>query len=403
MTEAPARQGVLDTLRATPPQARYLLGGVLINQLGAFVQTFLVLYLVHKGLSAGQAGLSLTVFSGGAVLGMLVGGELIDRIGARNTLGLSMACSAVLISSIPWLSSPDGYFALLVFVAVAGAMTQAYRPAAAALLSDLMPSEQRVMAFSLLRIALNVGAAIGPLIAAALILVNWDLLFWLDGLTALIYAALVVRLLPRNAGRRGDAATVEAPRAGYGVLLRDGRYLVYLVNMLISAAIYVQFMVALPLKITAEGHSATLYSAVLALSSIVLITCELAVTARVQHWPAHVAAGVGTTLFALGLAGYGLSSGSVLPIVVSTVVFVSGVMTSGPTKFAHPAKFPAAVKGRYIGASQAMFGLGMAIGPAVGVAGWNLLGNDFWLACGVAGLVAAACAVAGMRESVNPA
>jgi hypothetical protein len=182
------------------------------------------------------------------------------------------------------------------------------------------------------------------------------------------------------------------------VLLRDGRYLFYLVNMLISAAIYVQFMVTLPLKITAEGHPTVVYSIVLAASSIILITCELAITARVQHWPAHVTAGVGTVLFALGLTGFGLPSASIVAILASTVVFVGGVMTSGPTKFAHPAKFPAAVKGRYIAASQAMFGLGMAIGPAVGVAGWHLLGDGFWLLCGAAGLIAAACAVIGMRD-----
>lgn len=404
MTEKKTMVGVFATLRATPTSARYLLGGVLINQLGAFVQTFLVLYLVHNGLSAGQAGLSLTVFGGGAVLGMLVGGELIHRIGARNTIALSMAISAVLITSIPWLSSPDGYVGLLVFVAVAGALTQAYRPAAASLLSDLMPDEQRVMAFSMMRIAMNIGAAVGPLIAAGLILVNWDLLFWFDGLTALVYAALAYRMLPRDTATNAatNAATDADQHSGYSVVFRDARFLVYLFNMLLSAVIYMQFMVALPLKITADGHSTALYSIVLALSSTILITCELAITARVQHWRADVAAGIGTTLFALGLAGYGLSSGSATLILLSTLVFVTGVMTSGPTKFAYPAKFPASVKGRYIGATQAVYGLGMAIGPALGVAAWDSFGNGVWLLCGLFGLTAAVCAVVGMREQPAP-
>jgi len=399
MTETKALPGVFATLRSTPTPARYLLGGVLINQMGAFVQTFLVLYLVHKGLSAGQAGISLAVFSAGAVLGMLIGGELIHRIGARNTLGLSMACSAVLITSIPWLSRPSSYLGLLLFVAIAGTMTQAYRPAAASLLSDLMPSEQRVMAFSMLRIAMNIGAAIGPLIAAGLILVNWDLLFWFDGITALIYAALVIRLIPRELDTAAGPAKRAETRSGYAILLRDSKYLIYLLNMLLSAMIYVQFMVVLPLKITAEGHPTALYSVALALSSTILITCELAITARVQNWPGHVAAGVGTTIVALGAVSYGISSGSAALILLSTVVSVSGIMTSGPTKFAYPAKFPAAVKGRYIAASQSVFGLGMALGPAVGVIGWNRLGNGFWWLCGAIGLIAAACAVVSMREA----
>jgi MFS family permease len=401
----PKNDGVLASLRATPVAARYLLGGILINQLGAFVQTFLVLYLVHKGFPAQRAGLSLAVYSLGAVLGVLLGGELTHRLGARRTIALAMGGSAVLVASLPWLSHPDRYAALLVAVALAGAVTQSYRPAAGALLSDLMPAEHRVMGFSMMRTAMNVGAAIGPLVAAALILVNWDLLFWFDGATALAYALLAAVFLPRDAAGHAPAAgsdeEPDAGRGGYLVVLRDARYLAFLASMLLSALIYVQFMAVLPLKITAEGHPPALYSAVLALSSTTLILCELWATSYVKRWPASLAGGLGTALMALGLAGYGLSAAAFAAL-ASTVVFVSGMIVSGPSMSAHPAKAPAWVKGRYIGASHAVFGLGMTVGPAVGVLLWNHIGNGVWLVCGIVGLVAALCAAVGMPEELRP-
>ena len=42
----------------------------------------------------------------------------------------------------------------------------------------------------MMRIALNLGAALSPVIAAGLILLNWNLLLWFDAATALIYAIL---------------------------------------------------------------------------------------------------------------------------------------------------------------------------------------------------------------------
>ena len=407
-TSAEPAPGVLSTLRLTPVSVRYLLGGVLINQMGAFVQTFLVLYLVHRGFSIGHAGVSLGAYSCGAILGTLVGGSLTDRLGARMTIALSMACSGALVMSFPALSQPSRYLLLLGVVAATGAVTQAYRPAAAALLSDLMPARHQVMAFSMLRIAMNIGAAMGPVIAAWLILVNWDLLFWFDGLTALSYSVLAVTLLPRtatSAHNRGGRSPGERYRwrSGYAVVLHDKKFLLYLASMILSAIIYAQFYAVLPLKITTDGHPPSLYSAVLALSSGTLITCELKVTAWVRRWlVSSVAGGIGTALLGLGLAGYGLSSGMTL-ILVCTVVCVSGLMVSGPTMFAHPSKTPAAVRGRYLGASHAMFGVGLAAGPMLGVLAWDRFGNGIWLMCGIVGVLAAVCAVLGMKEQRDPA
>lgn len=400
-----ARVGVVAALKGTPVPARYLLGGAMVNQLGAFVNTFLVLYLVQKGISVSQAGLSLAAYSGGAVVGMLLGGELTHRIGSRNTIALAMGASALLMFSIPWLSRPNQFALLLIGLAVAGLVTQAYRPAAAAMLSDLIPEQNRLMAFSMMHIALNIGAALAPLIAAALILVNWDLLFWFDGVTALLYASLALVFLPRKVdgspAHDEPTATETTGRPGYLAVFGDRRFVLYLVAIMLKAMVYIQFMVVLPLKLSADGQPTVLYSAILALSATILIFCELAVTSYVQRWPTPVAAGVGIAVLSLGLASFGLSS-ALISLLVCTAVFVGGLMISSPTMFAYPAKAPATVKGRYIGASQSMFGLGLTLGPALGVLAWNEIGNGAWLLLGIAGLLSAALAVMGMQRDPDP-
>ncbi|MFE5772230.1 MFS transporter [Streptomyces sp. NPDC056485] len=407
--DAPVR--VFDALKATPTPVRYLLGGVLVNQLGAFVQTFLVLYLTFRGASVATAGLALVAYSIGSIFGTMLGAEITHRFGPRATIMTAMAASAPLVGSISWLSGPGTLWPLLVVVGLAGLFTQAYRPAAAVLLSDLMPERYQVMAFSMMRIALNIGAAVAPLIAAVVILIDWDLLFWIDGGTALLYALLAFALLPKRPARAKapEAAEAAAPapagaegRSAYAVMLRDRKYLLYLAAILLGSLTYAQGHIALPLELAEDDYPTSFYSTVLTVSSVVLITCELKITAYLSRLPKHVRVITGHLVEALGLAVYGLSSRSGAFTIAGAVLVVLGIMIAAPSMFAHPATFPAAVKARYIGTSQAVGGAASALAPLFGVFLWTRLGGGFWLLCGIVTAVAGLLALAGVRQPPEP-
>ncbi|MFI5669541.1 MFS transporter [Streptomyces sp. NPDC051704] len=428
--DAPVR--VFDALKATPTPVRYLLGGILVNQLGAFVQTFLVLYLTFRGASVSAAGLALVAYSIGSIFGTMLGAEITHRFGPRTTIMTAMAASAPLVGSISWLSGPGTLWPLLVVVGLAGLFTQAYRPAAAVLLSDLMPERYQVMAFSMMRIALNIGAALAPLIAAVVILVDWDLLFWIDGGTALVYALLAFALLPKQAPRAreeaqeaeearegaepkpsgagtGTEAGAAAPapaadsRSAYAAMLRDRKYLLYLGAILLGSLTYAQGHIALPLQLAADHYPTSFYSTVLTVSSVVLITCELKITAYLSRLPKHVRVITGHLVEAVGLAVYGLSSRSGAFTITGAVLVVFGIMIAAPSMFAHPATFPAAVKARYIGTMQAVGGAASALAPLFGVFLWTRLGGGFWLLCGIVTAAAGFLALAGVRQPPEPA
>jgi MFS family permease len=385
------KDGVLAAIRATPASIRYLLGGMLLNQLGAYVQTFLLLYLVHRGVTPEEAGFGLVAYSVGAIFGTMLGGELAHRAGTRITIGLAMAASGPLVALIPTLSGHGTFWLLLLDIGLAGLVTQAYRPAASVLLAELMPEKFHVMTFSMMRTALNTGAAVGPLLAAVMITVNWDLLFYVDGTTALLYSVLAFALLPNVvAPEEEQPAPGETAdrRSAYAVLVRDGRFLLYLASLFIGTIVYAQFMVALPLKITADGGGTALYSFVLAASSIVLITCELWITSYIVKWSPPLAVFLGHVVFALAFAAWGLSSGSTIIVVLGAVLFTSGLMMSAPTMFARPAKVASRFRPRYLGVMSAITGLSSAIAPVLGVFAWTTWGNAIWPVCVVLGVVA---------------
>ncbi len=390
--------GVLAAARAAGPAVRCLFVCAFVNQAGAFVQAFLVLFLVGHGIGEGRAGLALGAYGLGAVAGALLGGELADRIGHRTTIVAAMMGSAGLTVLLGYLGSTAEYPALLAVATTTGAVTQSYRPAAMALLARLVPDERVVMTFSMYRIALNLGAVIGPLLAAILISASWDLLFWADGVTSCLCGLLALRFLPRSVGRPAEAEP-SGPAPGYRALVRDRRFVLYLLAMFASALIYMQYFSVLPLKLRAEAYPSAVYSTVLALSAALVITSELFITSRVQRWRTTSAAGGGIVLLAIGLAAYGPAGGLVL-LFAATLVGVLGQMVSGPTMFAHPPRVaPDGAAGRYTGAAHAMFGLGTAAGPLVGVLLWNRIGGAVWLLCGAVGLLAAASAVCATRTT----
>lgn len=395
---AAAGPGVRATWREAPPAVKALLAGVFVNKLGAFLQVFLVLFLTHRGFSSVQAGAALGAYGAGAVVGVLLGGTLTDRLGARRATLLSMVGTAVLVVAVLYVHT---YPALLATVALAAGVGQVYRPASSALLAALTPEDRRVMVFAQYRLALNLGTTAAPLIGAALLSVSYSLLFWGEAAAAVGFALIALVALPDRdptpaAAPDGDPA--EPQKAGYRAVLADRRFSLFLLAMLLNAAVYVQYIAVLPLAMRARGLPTAWYGAMVALNGLIVITCELAVTRVVQRWAPRLVVAAGFCLLGGGLAVYVLPGGAGV-FVAGTVVWSLAEIVAGPTVFAWPAQAgPERLRGRYLGAAQAMFGLGSAVGPVLGVALWAAAGTSVWVACAAVCALGLAAAWHGMRR-----
>jgi MFS family permease len=403
-TPAVEETGIWATIREAPPAVKALLVGVFVNKLGWFLQVFLVVFLTtSKGFTDVQAGTALGIYGGGSVIGLIIGGSLSDKVGPRAAVMISMFGMAGFVLAIAYVPS---YTAVVVVVALAGAVGQFYRPASAALLTELTPKNRQVMIFAVYRLAMNLGTTAAPLIGAALLAISWNLLFIGEALAALAYAAVAIVALPRRqkaSAVADDASPVEeaSPRGGYVAVLRDYKYVLFLMCMFINAAIYMQYLVVLPLHMKADGLSTWWFSAVVALNGFIVITCELLVTRVVQHWPARMVAIIGFTLLGGGLAFYALPGGIAI-FVIGTLLWTLAEIIGGPTMFAYPGMAaPKPLLGRYVGSAHAMFGLGSALGPFLGVWVWNNAGTRVWLWCGLAGAVGIVLAYFGMQPAAE--
>jgi MFS family permease len=398
-SDAPAgdagHAGVLQTLRETPVAARFALLGVFVNQFGAFLQFFIVLYLTRRGFSAEEAGFALGAYSVGAIAGTLFGGSFSDRLGPRWTIVLSMGTAALFTVTVVAL---DNIVGIVIVVALAGALTQAARPAVSALLFSMVPEARQVMTFAMYRTALNAGSIAGPLVAVWLSTISWNLVFYFDAATTLIYCAIAAFLIPReDATKAAAAGATDATPPSYLTVLRDHRYLAYLAIMLANGLVHVQYFAVLPLQLDGSGYPPWAYGTATAVSATIVVGCELLVTRTTQTWPAWIAVIAGWILLVVGRGAFGLPGGFTV-ILIATILAAIGQVIGGPAAFAYPAKAaPPGAMGRYIGSAHATFGLGYAIGPVLGVLLWTRLGDGFWAVVLAFGLLMIAPGVWGMR------
>ena len=411
------RVGIRAAFTESSFPVKVVLVGVLISRLSGFLNLFIVLYLTSKGYSTEQAAFALSAYGVGAVAGVLVGGTLANRLGPRNATVLSMSGTCLIMGA--WLYLPS-YPVLVAAAVIVALISQLYRPASATLLSDLTADDRQVMTFALYRFGLNLGATAAPLLGLGLYDLaghQYDLVFWGEAVVALGYAVLAWTSLPAKGASPGPEQDASGAGAGakpaeaaesrrwsplYLRMLRDWRYTLYLLAIGVHSAVYVQYLSTLPLNIKAAGIAISWYTLAIALNGLIVIAFELLVTKVTQSWPMKLSIALTVGLLGVGVALYGLPFGPAV-ILGGTLVWSLGEIIGGPATFAYPAiAAPARLKGHYIGSFQFMFGLGTAVGPAVG--GWLFirLGHGVWPVLALGSVLATVLVLISVRQPPTP-
>ncbi len=147
------------------PRPVYVLElGALVNAFGnGVVLPFLLIYLHNvRGISFGLAGLAAAVQSAAALGSAFLGGALSDRIGPKRVLLGSLAVMTVAFALMPTIRKAPEAFAIYTLWGVGSG---AFWPSQSALLAAMTPPTRRAPAYALQRLAMNVGIAVGGLVA----------------------------------------------------------------------------------------------------------------------------------------------------------------------------------------------------------------------------------------------
>ena len=388
-----ARPSLRQNLRSLPPAAWVLFGGTFVNRLGTFVMPFMTLYLTHQGFSVPQAGVALAMYGIGGVAAQFLGGWLTDRIGRKNAIGLSMLGASV-ITLLLWQAT--GLLVIYALMLLLALVAEMHRPAASALIADLVPSEQRVSAFALFRLAINVGWACGLALGGILADRSFDLLFIGDAATSAAFGVISLIALPH--GMRTSRDEERHLQGATRAILADRGFLLFLGSVLIGAAIYMQNVSTFPLHVQAAGFSTSVYGALQALNGVIVVLLELPITSWTGRRSRTRMIALGTVLIGLSFASL-IVARSIPALAAMVLVWTLGEIIASPVSSAFVAdRSPEHTRGRYQASLGVMFALGAVVGPTIGTLTYEFSPDVLWIGCGVAGVLAAALALAAGRH-----
>jgi len=177
----------------------------------------------------------LTINAAVGMVTTFLGGAIADRFGRKWVMAISFIFCAA-----SWyffqLANTVGYFIAL--MALNGATTPLYRLASDSMMADLVPSEKRIEAYSILRMGNNLGVALGPAIGGFIAAVSYNLSFTITGLGLLLCGVLVMLFSVETIPQASTILNQEKiTLGGYSHLLHDRPFLALIGAFTLTASV----------------------------------------------------------------------------------------------------------------------------------------------------------------------
>lgn len=351
--------------------------GLLLNRAGQFVQPLLTFWLTTVfSLSVTGAGAVVAVYGLGGTLGATLGGVLADRYGRRFVMLLSAAGATVTLVALAGAQHIGAFTLALAY--------DLHRPAVYAMVADLVPPRDRIRAFSLTYVTVNVGFAVAPALAGWIAGYSYPAVFLAAAAVQVAWALFVVRGLTETQA----APHPDAPPSRLRDALNDRVFVMWLAAVALASLVPHQGFVALAAWMKHQGHAASTFGAVLGLNGLLIVLIQPWVSPILTSLDPPRVMAVGCALQGLGFALHGLQFG-VPGHVFAVVVWTSGEIIASPLYSAVVASLaPAALRARYQGLLGMAFSFAGVVGPLVGAAVLDQWGAALWAGCLVVGVAA---------------
>ena len=216
---------------------------MLVNRSGTMVLPFMSIYLTSPamGYSIGQAGIVMGLFGLGAIAGGFLGGRITDKTGFYPVQVGTLVGGGILFIVLGQMKS---YPLICVFSFLLSMVNEAFRPANATAVAAYSNENNRTRSYALNRLAINLGWAVGGAAGGYIASFNYELLFWVDGLTNILAALLLLYFLPPSANYirpARDEQIVDRSGSAY----RDTIYLLFIVLTALFATCFFQMFTTL--------------------------------------------------------------------------------------------------------------------------------------------------------------
>ena len=406
---------------------RHLFIGRVLGSTGFSVTIpFLSIYLHgERGVSMSAIGGMFFVASLSGAAAQILGGEWADKGGRKIVMVVAQTGRSVVFAIMgvaAMIHAP--FWAFIALTCGSAFFGRLFEPPSGAMVADVTEGEARAEAYGLMRVAGNLGFAMGPAIGGFLAALSYSALFFVSSGVLLVSAFFLAanvresRLAERRIGVEagiGDdlpppvahgRANVGAGQAPVGPLpllidnlrsvgatLRDQRFLRHCLSCLLLFTVLGQLMATFSVYVVEwAGLSKPELGWIYALNGLMVVFVQFPVVKLVAPYRVTTALIVGSVLFAVG---YGIMGfiGGFIPFMLAMAVVTLGEVTSMPGTMQLSANFATPeTRGRYMGVYGLFNSFGWSLAP---LAGGILLDASHhvawipWTAIGSLGLLAA--------------
>lgn len=364
----------LRSFSGIPRPVWWLSATQLVNRVGAMAIPFMTLYLTQKlGFGIADAGLVMTIFGLGTIIGSLAGGWLTDRIGYRPIMIWSLVLNGFGFLALLPLRSFWAISALVFLLSIAA---EAFRPAASSSIARYSSDEMRTRSFSLYRFAINLGWAIASAIGGLLASFDYSLIFWADALTCLASALFLGWFFSKTREnssfpkKTAAAKTVLAEAKSRSLpALKNRFFLIFCGLNLLCSMIFMQMVWTVPPFLKEEFHfDEWTIGLVMGLNGVIVFAFEMPLVFQLENrrrtfWFVRL----GLFLYVFSYLALVMPGPLMLAAVLSTVavsfgeIFVMPFNASFNTKYAPPER-----QGEYMGSYSAAHSISNVLAPLAG-------------------------------------
>ncbi len=304
---------------------------LLVNRSSTMVAPFMSMYITQsKHRSIADAGLIITLFGVGAVLGATVSGYFIDKFSFRAVQLFSSIIGGLLFLLFGHI---DSFAGICVMTVLLSFVVEAFRPANAAAVAAYSTPENLTRSYSLNRLAMNIGWAVGSSMAGILAAINYHLLFWVEGGVYILVGGLVLVLLPPAKAAVKPVAAAVSPGTAATSPWKDPYLFRFLLLVTIYMSCFMMLFRLVPVYWKEQLHiNEASIGLLMGLNGILIAMLEMVL---VRYWESrrsnmyYIVSGVIATAL-----GYGLLELRGLPtmiVAVGTVLFLTvGEMLAFP-------------------------------------------------------------------------
>lgn len=228
---------------------------LLINRSGTMVLPFMSLYLTSElNFTLAQAGWVMSAFGLGSIGGSLLGGRLTDRIGAFRVMFWALFLSVFGFIALLWMKT---LLSVCLTILLTSLVAESFRPASFAAIADCATPENRARAIALVRVAINLGMAIGPAVGGFLaVSAGFHYLFIIDGITCFIAAIFMRFIFEKHFNREkkkiADKKQMIVQEKQMTYPLQDKSYLFFLLLVFFNAVAFFQIFSSEPVFLRNE-------------------------------------------------------------------------------------------------------------------------------------------------------